>query len=73
MGVIIESIKAITDKKGNRMCFMSLSDNTYMIDSAVVFSRAYKNCSWIIEQGKPVLISGTKNDTSLFVNKIEHL
>jgi DNA polymerase-3 subunit alpha len=73
MGVIIESVKTIKDKKGNQMCFLSLSDSTYMIDSAVVFSRAYKDCSWIIEVGKPVLISGRKDNTSLFVNKIEHL
>ena len=73
MGVIIESIKRIKDKKGNAMCFMSVSDATYMIDSAVVFSRAYKDCAWIIEEGKPVLITGRKNNTSLFVNKIEHL
>lgn len=73
LGVVIERVKEIKDKNGNRMCFLTVSDDTYMIDSVVVFSSYYKHSSWIIEEGKPVLISGKKDKESFIARKIQHL
>lgn len=73
LGVVIERIKEIKDKNGNRMCFLTVSDDTYMIDSIVVFSSYYKHCSWILEEGKPILIFGKKDKESFIARKIEHL
>ena len=73
LGVVIEKVREIKDKNGNLMCFLSISDETYMMDSAVVFSSFYNKVSWIIEEGKPVLIKGRKNRGSLVVQDISHL
>jgi len=73
IGVVIEKVRQIKDKNGNYMCFMSVSDDTYMLDSVVVFSSYYTKLSWIIEEGKPVLITGKKNQGSFLVQSIEHL
>lgn len=73
MGVIIEDIRKIIDKNGNDMCFMKVSDATYILDTVVCFSSAYQKCAWIMEPGKVVMINGKKQDTSLIVNSVEHL
>jgi DNA polymerase-3 subunit alpha len=73
LGVVIEGVRAIKDKNGNRMCFLSVSDETYMLQSVVVFSSVYNKVAWIIEEGKPVFITGRKNKGSLLVNSIDHL
>jgi DNA polymerase-3 subunit alpha len=77
VGVIIEEIREIKDKNKNLMCFMKVSDNTYMMDSVTVFSRQYNKLGWIIQAGKAVLIKGKKSDnnrgTGLLVDSIEHL
>lgn len=72
LGVVIDKIKKIKDKNHNEMCFLTVSDDTYLID-AVVFSSVYKHYSWIIEEGKPVLLTGKKSKDSFLVRKIEHL
>lgn len=77
VGVIIESIREIKDKNKNLMCFMQVSDATYMMDGVTVFSRQYNKLGWIIQEGKAVLIKGKKSDnhrgTGLLVDSIEHL
>ena len=73
LGVLIEEVRKIKDKRGNEMCFMKVSDSTYMLDGVVVFSSTFKKCGWIIEPGKAVMLSGKKDDTSLLVNSIDHL
>jgi len=77
VGVIIEEIREIKDKNGNLMCFMKVSDATYMMDGVTVFSRQYAKLGWIIQEGKAVLIKGKKSDnnkgTGLLVDSIEHL
>ena len=72
LGVVIDKVKKIKDKNHNEMCFLTVSDDTYLVD-AVVFSSVYKNYSWIIEEGKPVLLTGKKSKDSFLVRKIEHL
>lgn len=72
LGVVIDKVKKIKDKNLNEMCFLTVSDDTYLVE-AVVFSSVYKNFSWIIEEGKPVLLTGKKSKGSFLVRKIEHL
>ena len=73
MGVIIEDVHTIKDKNKNPMCFMKISDATYILDGIVVFSRQYNKLAWIIEKGNAVLIKGRKDNASLLVDSIEHL
>jgi len=77
IGVIIEEVREIKDKNENLMCFMKVSDASYMMDGVVVFSRQYGKLGWIIKEGKAVLIRGKKSDnsrgTGLLVDSIEHL
>lgn len=73
LGVVIEGVRKIKDKNGNHMCFLSVSDETYMLDSVVVFASSYNKISWIIEEGKPVFIRGRKSRGGLIVNDIQHL
>jgi DNA polymerase-3 subunit alpha len=72
IAVVIEKVKVIKDKNKNQMCFMTVSDDTYMME-CVVFSSTYKNYSWIIGEGKAVLLLGKKDGDSFIVRKIEHL
>jgi len=73
MGVVITKIKNHKDKNHNQMCFLTVSDETYYSDSVVVFSSFYNKISWILEEGKPVLITGKKNRGSFLVKDITHL
>lgn len=73
LGVVIEGVRTIKDKNGNKMCFLSVSDETYMLDSVVVFASSYNKVAWIIEEGKPVFISGKKSRGGLIVYDINHL
>lgn len=73
LGVIIDGVRKIQDKNGNMMAFLQVSDNTYMLDGMVVFSRQFTKLGWIIEEGKPVAITGRKDGESFLVDAIEHL
>jgi len=73
VGVVIDKIREIKDKNGNRMAFLTVSDETYMLDSVVVFASTYNKVAWILEEGRPVIISGRKNRNSFIANKIDHL
>jgi len=72
IAVIIGQVKRIKDKRGKHMCFLMAHDDTYMME-CVVFSSTYKHSSWIIEEGKPVLLTGKKDENNFIVRKIEHL
>ena len=73
IGVVIEAIRQIKDKNGNHMCFLTVSDETYMLDSVVVFASFYNKIAWILQEGIPVLISGKKNRGGLVVHNVKHL
>lgn len=73
LGVVIEKIRKIKDKRKRWMAFLTVSDDTYILDSVVVFASSYDKIAWILEEGKPVLITGRKNNGSLLVKAIDHL
>jgi len=72
-GVVIETVKKFKDKNGNWMAFMTVSDETYINESFVLFAKQFNDNAWILEEGKPVLMLGRKDKDSFIVNKIEHL
>jgi len=72
-GVVIETVKKFKDKNGNWMAFMTVSDETYINESFVLFAKQFNDNAWILEEGKPVLMLGRKDKESFIVNKIEHL
>jgi DNA polymerase-3 subunit alpha len=73
IGVVIEKVRKIKDKRGRWMAFLTVSDDTYIIDTVVVFASVFDKLAWIIEEGRPVLITGRKNNGSLLVKSIDHL
>lgn len=54
---LIQSRKNHVTKKGDKMCFLTLSDETGEID-AVVFSELYKVCSSSLKDDNIVLVNG---------------
>lgn len=70
---IIQNIKPHTTKKGSKMCFLNLSDNTGNID-AIVFPELFNKVSDTLKDGCIVLINGEVNskddDISLICNSI---
>lgn len=73
LGVVIDHIKLHKDKNHNQMAFLRVSDETYMLDSVVVFASTYNKVAWILEEGLPVLIVGRKSQESFLVKDIKHL
>lgn len=73
LGVLIEEVSRKDDRRGQPMAFLKISDDSYMLDSVVVFSSVYQKCGWILEEGKVLLVSGKKQDASLLVDNIEHI
>ena len=54
---LIQSIKPHTTKKGDKMCFMELSDNTGNLD-AVVFPELFRKISGSLETGGIIIAGG---------------
>jgi len=73
IGVVIEKVKLHKDKNHNQMAFLTVSDDTYFCDGVVVFASYYNKIAWIIEEGRPVLITGKKNRGSFLARDISHL
>lgn len=73
MGVMVEEIRKVKDRRGNDMCFLKVSDSTYMLDNVVVFASAYLKSGHLLDEGKVVMLNGKKDDTSLLVNSINHI
>jgi DNA polymerase-3 subunit alpha len=75
VGAIIDKIKTITTKKGDPMAFMSISDGSFMIDSAVVFTKPYLQYKDLIEEGRAIIATGRKDpkDGGFIVDSIKAL
>lgn len=55
---IVQSVKEINTKKGDRMAFISLED-LHGGTEVIVFSEVFKECSSIIMSSGPLLVEGT--------------
>lgn len=54
---MVQSIKPHVTKKGDRMCFLELSDDTGTLD-AIVFPELFRNVSDSLKEGGIILVSG---------------
>lgn len=54
---MVQSIKPHVTKKGDRMCFLELSDDTGTLD-AIVFPELFRNVSDSLKDGGIILVSG---------------
>lgn len=76
IGGIIESVKEITTKKGDKMAFLTIADFTSSIE-AVIFPRTYKKNIEIIKEDTIVAMQITVSDRdgskSVIINGIKQL
>ena len=57
IGGVVNSLKEINTKKGDRMAFVSLEDLNGMVE-VIIFSELYKNSSLLLKSEDPVFIKG---------------
>lgn len=57
MGGIISTIREITTRKGERMCFVTLEDLKGTVE-VVVFAELYKNSSLVLKSDQPIIVVG---------------
>lgn len=67
---ILHDVKEITDRNGNKMCFVTL-ETKYDIIKGVIFSRTYKQCKELIHENSMIKIYGKKDKGSLLINNLE--
>lgn len=73
MIAIITSVSAKTDKNGNRMAFLKLSDKTYSLD-AILFSEAYNRSKTALKEGNVCFIEGkVGRDGSPLIESVQSL
>lgn len=75
--IVIDNVKYIKTKKGKNpgqpMCFLTISDSTYSIDSAVVFPKVFNKVKAFCKEDTINLIYGIKQHGSLIVQNIRKL
>lgn len=73
---IVETVKSIITKKGDRMCFVTLADREASIE-AVAFPKVFQAAKDALQAGNCVLVKGTlsrRNDEpSLLIDKVKKL
>ncbi len=75
-GVKLESVREVKTKKGksagSKMAFMSISDETCMLDNVVCFPEAYKECAPHLIEKNLVILQGERaeKDDTLMVTKV---
>lgn len=67
LAVEIQDIKQHTTKKGDKMAFVTASDESCLIDNITVFPDAYKEISCLLSKGNTLLIQGEINKQSSFI------
>lgn len=72
IGGPLTKVKGHTDKKGNKMAFITV-DTLYGEIEGVVFANVYSNAKALLKKGNSVLINGNKEDKKILVNKVEEL
>lgn len=73
---IVETVKSIITKKGDRMCFVTLADREASIE-AVAFPKVFQAAKDALQAGNCVVVKGTlsrRNDEpSLLIDKVKKL
>lgn len=77
LGSVIESVKHIKTTRGNNpgqpMCFLTLSDATYAINTAVVFPDVYKKLKGVCKEDFVCMFGGYKRNGSFVIQNIRKL
>ncbi len=76
IGGVVEEVKSIITKKGERMAFVTIADSEASIE-AVAFPKVYQEAKEALEVGRCVLVKGKlsrRNDeASLLIDKVKKL
>lgn len=74
---IIEKVKITKTKKGKNpgqiMCFLTISDSTYIIDSIVVFPNEYQDYKQFLNVDQIIGLYGNKKGQSIIVTEIVNI
>jgi DNA polymerase III alpha subunit len=71
--VVIERVKISKTRKGQAMCFLTISDSSGGIDHCPVFPDAYSTCQDKCQPQAVIVLGGTKRNGSLIVESIREL
>lgn len=69
---LVNNVREIKTKKGERMAFLSLQDRTFQLDT-VMFPKAWLHYGHIVQPGKILLVDAYKNRGGLIVNRVYEL
>jgi DNA polymerase-3 subunit alpha len=74
IAVVIDAVKRILTKKSDPMAFLTVSDNTYVLDNIVVFPSQFEEHEKMLEESNVVMLRGKMDGRgSLIVNNISRL
>jgi DNA polymerase-3 subunit alpha len=74
IAICIDKVNEIITKKGDPMAFLTVRDDTYLMDNVVVFPRQFEEHKKLLEAGNVIRISGKIDDRgSLITNRISRL
>jgi DNA polymerase-3 subunit alpha len=71
--VVIERVKISKTRKGQAMCFITVSDSSGGIDHCPVFPDTYSTCQDKCQPQAVIVLGGTKRNGSLIVESIREL
>tara|TARA_B100001778_G_scaffold334979_1_gene350170 strand:- start:11248 stop:12813 length:1566 start_codon:yes stop_codon:yes gene_type:complete len=63
------------DSKGQMMAFLTIEDDTCILDSVIIFPKVKSKYKYILYEGNNLIFCGSvnKNDTSFIINKIHEI
>jgi len=63
------------ESKGKLMSFLTIEDDTCMLDSVVIFPKVREKYKYVLYEGNNLILCGsvTGEDTSLIINKIHEV
>ena len=63
------------ESKGQMMAFLTIEDDTCILDSVIIFPKVKSKYKYILYEGNNLIFCGSvnKNDTSFIINKIHEI
>ena len=63
------------DSKGKTMAFLTIEDDTCLLDSVIAFPKVKQKYKYILYEGNNLIFCGSvnKNDTSFIINQIHEV
>jgi len=72
VGGIVSKVKSFTDKKQNRMAFVTM-DTLEGAHEIVIFANVFSKYGYLLKVGSPIMATGKKDGEKLLANKIKEL